>query len=50
MDWDLELLKDLTIIVDFKYSGQIMFTATTWVGYVGVFTGMKPFGYAVALI
>lgn len=49
MDWDLELLKDLTIIVDFKFSGQYIFTATTWVGYVGIFTGMKPFGYAVAL-
>lgn len=49
MDWDLELLKDLTVIVDFKYNSQIIFTATTWVGYVGVFTGMKPYGYAVSL-
>lgn len=49
MDWDLELLKNLTIIVDFKFNNQYIFTATTWVGYVGVFTGMKPFKYAVSL-
>ena len=49
MDWELPMLKDLTIEVEFVSRNKIMFIATTWVGCVGIFTGMKPGGYAVSL-
>ncbi|VBB18291.1 hypothetical protein YASMINEVIRUS_754 [Yasminevirus sp. GU-2018] len=49
MDWDLDLLKDLTIIVDFTKNNQVLFSATTWVGYVGIFTGVKQDVFAVSL-
>ncbi len=49
MDWELPLLKDLTIEVEFTSNGLTKFIATTWVGCVGVFTGMRPDHYAVSL-
>lgn len=49
MDWELPLLKDLTIEVEFMSQNKVMFIATTWVGCVGIFTGMKPGAYAISL-
>lgn len=40
MDWGMEFLKPLTIEVDFVKGGRSQYVATTWVGYVGVLTGM----------
>mmetsp|Transcript_15735 Transcript_15735/g.26263 ORF Transcript_15735/g.26263 Transcript_15735/m.26263 type:complete len:418 (+) Transcript_15735:27-1280(+) len=42
MDWSLDVLKPMTIEVDFTRGGRVITTATTWAGYVGVLTGMKP--------
>ena len=39
MDWDMTELKKLTIEVDFIKNGNVLYTATTWAGYVGVLTG-----------
>lgn len=49
MDWGMEFLKPLTIEVDFVKGGRSQYVATTWVGYVGVLTGMRPFGYSVSV-
>lgn len=49
MDWELLMLKDLTIEVEFVLNGKILFITTTWVGFLGVFTGMKSGAYAIAL-
>lgn len=49
MDWQMEGLNDLTIIVDFVKNGEILFSATSWAGYVGVMTGVKPGICTVAL-
>jgi hypothetical protein len=49
MDWELPLLKQLTIEVEFMKGGRQVFVATTWVGCVGIFTGMKPGAFAVSL-
>lgn len=49
MDWDLPVLKKLTIIVDFTRNDKVLFTACTWVGHVGVFTGMKKNKFAISL-
>ena len=34
-------LKKLTIEVDFINNGNVLYTATTWAGYVGVLTGNR---------
>lgn len=49
MDWELPMLKDLTIEVEFMTNNKVAFKATTWVGCVGIFTGMKPGAFAVSL-
>jgi len=49
MDWEMPELKDLTIDVDFVRKGHIIFSATTWAGYVGVMTATKPDVCTVAL-
>jgi hypothetical protein len=41
MDWDMKELVDLTIIIDFMRNNEIVFTATSWAGYVGVLTAAK---------
>ena len=40
MDWPLESLKDITVNVNFVRDRHIVANVTTWVGYVGVLTGM----------
>lgn len=40
MDWGMEWLRPLTIEVDFRRGGETQYVATTWVGYVGILTGM----------
>lgn len=49
MDWEIPELKDLTIEVDFTKDGKKIFSATTWAGYVGVMTGIKPDICTIAL-
>jgi len=49
MDWELELLEPLTIEVEFKKQGVTQYIASTWAGYVGVLTGMRPNSYSVSI-
>jgi len=50
MDWDMPALAALTIEVDFVHSnGALDFKATTWPGYVGVLTGMRPGAFSVSV-
>lgn len=50
MDWPMLFLKDLTIELEVVSSGEVLFKATTWVGYVGIFTAMNyEYGYSVAI-
>jgi hypothetical protein len=49
MDWDMEELKPLTIEVNFVRGGVTVFKATTWAGYVGVLTGMRPEAFSVSI-
>ncbi len=48
-DWAMDFLKPLTIEVEFQSKGITQYIATTWVGYVGVLTGMRPFGYSISV-
>jgi N-acylethanolamine-hydrolysing acid amidase len=61
MDWDLPQLRDLTIEVkffrnlnsfkklDFQKGGKTLFLASSWAGYVGVLTGVRPNSYSVSI-
>lgn len=50
MDWDLALMKQITIEVDFIKNDKTIFTAITYAGAVGVFTGLsKTNKYSIAL-
>lgn len=50
MDWPLHFLKDITINLNCTFQGKIIYRATTWIGYVGIFTGYSLMDkYAVAI-
>ncbi|VBB18342.1 hypothetical protein YASMINEVIRUS_805 [Yasminevirus sp. GU-2018] len=49
MDWEMPKLADLTIKADFVKNDTVLFSATTWAGYVGVMTGVKQNVCTVAL-
>lgn len=49
MDWDMPDLMPLTIEVDFVKKGKLQYRATTWAGYVGVLTGLRPGVFSVSV-
>ena len=49
MDWDMPELMPLTIEVVFVRGGQVVFSATTWAGYIGILTGVRPGGFSVSV-
>lgn len=44
-----DVLRNMTITVDFQQSGKTVYTGTTFAGYVGLLTGQKPYGFTVTL-
>ena len=38
MDWDLPVLKDITVGINLIKNGQIISKAITWIGYIGLLT------------
>jgi hypothetical protein len=49
MDWDMNILKDLTITLEFKKNNKTLFFAPTWIGCVGIFTAYIPDKYAISI-
>lgn len=49
MDWPMENLEKLTIEVDFVRGGQVVYSATTWPGYVGILTGVRPSCFSISV-
>jgi predicted choloylglycine hydrolase len=51
LDWFSEghLLRDNTIIYDFRKAGSRLFEAVSWPGYVAVLSGMAPDRFAITL-
>ena len=49
LDWHMPELKPLTLNVRFTRGGRLVYTATTWAGYVGVLTAQRPGALAVAV-
>lgn len=48
MDWEMNELKDLTVIIDAYNGDNFLFSAVTWAGYIGILTGMtKKYSIAV---
>lgn len=44
-----EILRRMTVQIDAQSGGHTVFTATTFVGYVGVLTGMKPGAFSLTV-
>lgn len=42
-------LRNMTIIVDFEQNGKVIYTGTTFAGFVGLLSGQKPHGYTITL-
>ncbi|XP_069832837.1 N-acylethanolamine-hydrolyzing acid amidase-like [Dendropsophus ebraccatus] len=40
--------QDVTIDVDFIKNGQVVYTGTTFVGFVGLWTGQKPYKFTIS--
>jgi len=49
MDWALPTLEKLTVNLDFYRNGELLFKSVSWVGCVGIMTGMVPGEYTIAL-
>eukprot|EP00300_Choanocystis_sp_HF-7_P007755 c15494_g1_i1.p1 GENE.c15494_g1_i1~~c15494_g1_i1.p1 ORF type:complete len:462 (+),score=64.04 c15494_g1_i1:53-1387(+) len=49
MDWAMEFLRPLTVEFDFVRGGETVLVATSWAGYVGVLTGMRPGGWSASV-
>lgn len=49
MDWGMTDLSRLTVQLVFQRNYQTVFVATSWVGYIGIMTGMLPNKYSVSL-
>lgn len=49
-DWTLtQLLRPLTVSVDFVQNGKLLFKSVQFVGYIGILSGMRIDGYAVTV-
>jgi hypothetical protein len=49
MEWNISESKPVTINVNFVRNGKIVFGATTWAGYIGILTGMKPNQFGISV-
>mmetsp|Transcript_18669 Transcript_18669/g.26015 ORF Transcript_18669/g.26015 Transcript_18669/m.26015 type:complete len:507 (-) Transcript_18669:154-1674(-) len=49
LDWELSELQDITIDVTFTRQGRVLYHGTTWAGYVGMLTAVRPNGFALAI-
>ena len=43
------LLRNITVVIDYQQSGKTVYTGTAFVGMVGLLTGQKPYGYTITL-
>jgi len=47
--WLTEHLKNMTIQVNYQSKGKTVFHATSFAGYVGVLSGMRPNGFSISI-
>lgn len=49
MDWSMDFLKEITVQLKFVKENKQIFEATSWVGYLGILTGLSYNNYSIAL-
>ncbi|XP_072019536.1 N-acylethanolamine-hydrolyzing acid amidase-like [Amphiura filiformis] len=50
LDYELgDILRNITVIVDFQVRGKTVYTTTSYAGHVGAFTGQKPHAFTVTI-
>jgi acid ceramidase len=49
MDWPMKSLKNITIKLKVMKSNKILYEGITWIGYVGILTGMKYNSYSLSI-
>merc|ERR1712196_234551 len=49
MDWGALFLRDLSCQVEFSRGGQPLYKASTWAGYMGCLTGVRPGAFSVTI-
>ena len=49
MDWEMPVLKKVTILTQFFKSGRMVHQGITWVGFVGTYTQLSNKGYSISL-
>ena len=50
MEGIVPLLKDITISLVFMKNNTVQYRAHTFAGFVGIFTGMKPYKYSITIV
>ncbi|KAG7093433.1 hypothetical protein E1B28_007112 [Marasmius oreades] len=48
LDWEMDVLRDLTICVEYVREGQVIARGVTYAGYIGVLTGVRE-GLSISL-
>jgi hypothetical protein len=49
MDWPLKFLNKLTVQLEFVKDGRLLYSATSWAGYIGILTAVVPEKYGLAV-
>jgi acid ceramidase len=49
MDWNLPILRDYTINLQFQKNNKTIFKAISWAGYFGILTGMRNYSFGISL-
>ena len=49
LEYELDQLRKMTIIVDFQESGKTVYTGTTFAGLLGLLTAQKPNNFTISL-
>lgn len=44
-----DMLKNITVAVDFQTGGKTAYSVITYAGYVGVLSGQKPYGFTITV-
>ncbi|KAM4807792.1 N-acylethanolamine-hydrolyzing acid amidase [Rhinophrynus dorsalis] len=49
LDYDfVDILRTITMDLDFVRNGQVVYTGTTFLGYVGLWTGQSPYKFSIS--
>ncbi|KAL9654092.1 hypothetical protein ABK040_011635 [Willaertia magna] len=49
MDWEMPILREYTVQLNFTRNGKTVFKASSWAGYVGILTGCRVGAFSVSI-